>query len=62
MKIFLDVENQEYLEVKSDDEGNVDLSLRTNDSSRGIIITAKLKQDILDKLIANLILLKTRKN
>lgn len=60
MKVFIDKDNHEYLEVKPDGFGNVDLSIRTSENSKGVIITAKLKREILDKLISNLILLKSK--
>lgn len=60
MKVFIDKDNHEYLEVKPDGAGNVDLSIRTSENSKGVIITAKLKREILDKLISNLILLKSK--
>jgi hypothetical protein len=61
MKVFLDKDSSDYIEVKNDNRGSVDLSIRTSsDLSSSIIITAKLNQDVLDKFIANLILLKSR--
>jgi len=61
MKVFIDKENSDYVEIKEDEKGNVNFSIRTkkNDNTN-IIITAKLNEDILDKIIANLILLKSR--
>lgn len=53
--------NSEYIELDPDGKGNLDLSIRTSASDRrAILITAKLNPDVLDKLIANLILLKSK--
>ena len=61
MKVYLDQETSEYIETKNDGMGSVDLSIRTSTGrDNSIIITAKLDDDILDKLISNLILLKSR--
>lgn len=61
MKIIVDKEAGDYLEIKSDGMGNVDFSVRTKtEVSKSIIITAKLNPEILDKLITNLIILKSK--
>ena len=61
MKVFIDRENSDYVEIKNDGAGSVDLSIRTKkDSNSSIIITAKLNDEVLDKLITNLIILKSR--
>ena len=61
MKIYVDKDASDYIETKSDGRGSVDLSIRAKaDNSSSVIITAKLNSDVLDKVIANLILLKSR--
>jgi hypothetical protein len=61
MKVYIDKDNHDYIEIKKDNDGNVDLSIRTKkDKKTGLVITAKLDLDSLDKIIANLILLKSR--
>lgn len=61
MKVFLNQDKNDYLEVKGDGEGCVDLSIRTlNNQKTSFIITAKLNTEVLDKIIANLILLKSQ--
>lgn len=60
MKIYIDKDNYDYLEIKSDGSGNIDLSIRTTQSEKNMIITAKLNQHAIDKLIANLVLLKAK--
>jgi len=61
MKMYLDKESSDYIEVKNDSKKSVDLSIKTNtEDKKSIILTAKLDGDVLDKLIANLILLKSR--
>ena len=59
--MYLDKESSDYIEVKNDSKKSVDLSIKTNtEDKKSIILTAKLDGDVLDKLIANLILLKSR--
>jgi len=61
MKIIVDRNSFDYIEVKGDGRGSVDLSIRAkSDKSSSVVITAKMSPDILDKVIANLILLKSR--
>jgi hypothetical protein len=61
MKIMLDRKESDYLEIKQDNGGKLDLSIRTTNAERkSLIITAKLDFDAVDKIIANLILLKTK--
>lgn len=61
MKVFLNEEN--YIELKKNEEGEINLSIRTLTSNKtSYIITAKLSKEIVDKLIANLLLLKTSPN
>lgn len=60
MKIMLD-EDGNYLEVKENKKGTVDLSIRTtNGEKSSIIITANLTYDKLDSLLTHLITLKGR--
>ncbi len=61
MRVFVGKGNSEYVEAKQDGKGNVDLSIRTTPSDKKtVVITAKLNQDSLGTLIANLILLKSK--
>jgi hypothetical protein len=61
MKVFVSDNISDFIESKPDGRGNVDLSIRTYaDSKKIVAITAKLDADRLDKLIANLILLKSK--
>lgn len=61
MKVMLEKGTSEYVEAKLDGSGKLDLSIRTLASDRkAVLITAKLDDDQLGKLIANLILLKSR--
>lgn len=60
MKVFVG-SNTDYVEAKSDGKGSIDLSIRTTSSDRKVVLmTAKLNEDSLSKLIANLILLKSK--
>jgi hypothetical protein len=61
LRVTLENGNTEYVETRPDGKGNLDLSIRTVASDRKVImITAKLSSDNLDKLISNLISLKSR--
>jgi hypothetical protein len=61
MKVMVGKTNAEYIEAKLDGSGKLDLSIRTHTSDKkAVLITAKLDTDQLDKLIANLILLKSK--
>jgi hypothetical protein len=60
MKVFVGESNGEYVEVKPDGRGSVDLSIRTSVEKKTLVVTAKLDSDSLDKVIANLILLKSK--
>lgn len=59
MKVYID--GSDYIEAKNDGRGSVDLSIRTSSNEKkSIIITAKLDSEVLDKLISNLIILKSK--
>lgn len=61
MKIFLDKDSNDYIEIKTDGFGNVDLSIRgKKELNTSMIITAKLNNDVLEKFITNLIILKSK--
>lgn len=60
MKVFVGKNNTDYIEAKQDGKGGVDLSIRTSADKKAFVITAKLNDDSLAKLIANLILLKSK--
>ena len=61
MKVYVGKSNSEYVEAKQDGKGCIDLSIRTTPSDKKtVVITAKLNEDSLSKLIANLILLKSK--
>lgn len=61
MKLIIDNESRDYIEAKEGFKNGVDLSIRTkNDDGSITLITTNLSQDILDKLIANLIYLKSK--
>lgn len=61
LRVSLENGNSEYVETRIDGKGGLDLSIRTVASDKKVImITAKLSQDNLDKLISNLISLKSR--
>lgn len=58
MKIMLDEENN-YVECKDNRSGRVDLSIRTKDQDKSVVvITASLDSKKLDQLIAYLVTLK----
>jgi hypothetical protein len=60
MKVFVG-STSDFIELKPDGKGNLDISIRTSSSDKKItMITAKLNEDSLGKLIANLILLKSK--
>ncbi len=51
--------SNDYVELKKQKDGIVDLSIRTSTEAKStIIITAKLNQENLDKMLAHLMLLK----
>jgi len=61
MKVLIDKDSSDYIEIREDGKGNVDFSIRTTkEDGSSLIITAKLDNDIVDKVVANLILLKSR--
>ncbi len=61
MKVYVDKDSSDYIETKEDGRGSVDISIRAKtDQSSTVIITAKMNSDVLDKVIANLILLKSK--
>jgi hypothetical protein len=61
MKVYVDKETSDYIETKDDGKGSVDISIRAKtDSLSSVIITAKMNSEVLDKVIANLILLKSK--
>lgn len=61
MKVYIDKESSDYIETREDGKGSVDISIRAKtDNLSSVIITAKMNSDVLDKLIANLILLKSK--
>ena len=61
MKIYVDKNSSDYIEISEDRLGSVDLSIRTKTNSRkSIIVTAKVSSDSLDKLISGLVILKSR--
>jgi hypothetical protein len=60
MKIYVGKNSSEYVEAKTDGRGSVDLSIRTSVEKKIMLITAKMDVDSLDKLIAHLIVLKTK--
>jgi len=61
MKVYVDKDTSDYIQAKGDGRGSVDLSIRAKaDGSSSVVITAKLSPDVLDKIITNLILLKSR--
>ncbi len=61
MKIILDNDSRDYVEIKEDNHGNVNLSIRTKkDPKTNIVISAKLTPDLLDKLITGLVTLRTK--
>lgn len=61
MRVFIDKDNGDYVEAKTDGAGNVNLSIRTKkDTNASIIITAKLNDQVLEKLITNLVILKSK--
>lgn len=61
MKIYVDSDSGDYVEAKSDGLDAVKLSIRAKTSQNSsTIITASLGSEELDKLISNLILLKSK--
>lgn len=60
MKIYVDENRSDYIEVKEDGRGSVDISIRAKVDTSNVIITAKMNSESLDKVIAQLILLKSR--
>lgn len=61
MKVYVDKNSSDYIEVKRDGRGSVILSIRakTTDTTN-VLISAKMDPDTLDRVIANLILIKSR--
>lgn len=59
MKVFVG-STSDFIELKPDGRGNIDISIRTSSDKKITMITAKLNEDSLGKLIANLILLKSK--
>jgi hypothetical protein len=58
MKIYLD-NNSNYIEIKKNKYGTVDLSIRANTEDKSsLIVTANLDEDTVDTIIATLITLK----
>jgi len=61
MKIVVDNETRDYIEVKENFKKGIDLSIRARNLDKSsIIITANLNQEQLDKLITQLVILKSK--